>query len=350
MVRGMILAAGLGSRLRPLTTHLPKPLVPVLNRPLLWHLITRIKQAGILEIAINLHYRGEQIRRWLGHGEHLGVEITYSEEAELLGSAGGVWRMRHFFGNEPVLIVHGDILFDVDLSEVIQYHLSRSAHATLVLHPAHHRYNYGKIGVNAQGQIGQFVGKHAPGVYGPLIDTVFTGVQVLDPAVLEAIPAGSGNSLTTAVYPGLLTKASRFYGYLMPGYWSDLGTPRRYWETNMDVVCGRVGSAVDLFRGEFHLMMAQQPAGRMAEAIRLPVAFASEIDWQLDSHVGPEVILGEGCQLAHDVRLVQSVLWPRVRVGRGVTIERSIVLNDVTIPDGSQLVEKIVSVEGIFDL
>ena len=164
--------------------------------------------------------------------------------------------MRHFFGNEPVLIVHGDILFDVDLSAVIQYHLSRSAQATLVLHPAHHRYNYGKIRVNAQGQIGQFVEQHAPGVSGPLIDTVFTGVQVLDPAVLEAIPTGSGTSLTTAVYPGLLAKASRFYGYLMHGYWSDIGTPRRYWETNMDVVGGRVGSAVDLFQDEYDLRMA----------------------------------------------------------------------------------------------
>jgi NDP-sugar pyrophosphorylase family protein len=346
----MILAAGLGSRLRPLTTHLPKPLVPICNRPLLWHLLRCIKQAGIHEIAINLHYRGEQIRRWLGHGEHLGVEITYSEETELLGSAGGVWRMRHFFGDEPILIVHGDILFDVDLSAVIQYHQSRAAQATLVLHPAHHRYNYGKIRVNAQGQIGQFVQQHASGVDGPLIDTVFTGVQVLDPTALEAIPAGSGNSLTTTVYPGLLTKAARFYGYLMHGYWSDIGTPRRYWETSMDVVVGRVGSAVDLPQDEGAPTVGTPRERCIAGAISPPVALASDSAWQLDSCVGPEVILGEGCRLASDVRLVQSVLWPRVRVGRGVIIERSIILNDVTIPDGSHLVEKIVSVEGNFDL
>jgi mannose-1-phosphate guanylyltransferase / phosphomannomutase len=346
----MILAAGLGSRLRPLTAYLPKPLVPICNRPLLWHLIRRIKQAGIHEIAINLHYRGEQIRRWLGHGERLGVEITYSEEAELLGSAGGVWRMRHFFGDEPGLIVHGDILFDVDLSAVIQYHQSRAAQATLVLHPAHHRYNYGKIKVNAQGQIGQFVEQQASGVNGPLIDTVFTGVQVLDPVMLKAIPAGSDNSLTTAIYPGLLAKASRFYGYIMQGYWSDIGTPRRYWETSMDVVAGRAGSAIDLPQDDGDPRLGPQREGRSADAIRPPVALASESIWQLDSCVGPEVILGEGCQLASDVRLMHSVLWSRVQVGRGVTIERSIVLNDVTIPDGSQLVEKIVSVEGIFGL
>src|SRR5262245_14845367 len=184
----MILAAGLGSRLRPLTTYLPKPLVPILNRPLLWHLITRVRDAGIHEIAVNLHYRGEQIRNWLGNGHHLNVEVSYSEEPELLGSAGGVRRLRRFFGNEPALIVHGDILFDVDLTAVIQYHLVRAAQATLVLHPAHHRYNYGKIRVNAQGQIGQFVDQQAPGISGPLSDTVFTGVQILDPAVLDAIP------------------------------------------------------------------------------------------------------------------------------------------------------------------
>jgi mannose-1-phosphate guanylyltransferase / phosphomannomutase len=346
----MILAAGLGSRLRPLTTHLPKPLIPILHRPLLWYLIRRIRQAGIHEIAINLHYRGAQIRDWLGRGEHLGVAITYSEEAELLGSAGGVRRIRDFFGNEPVLIVHGDILFDVDLSAVIQYHLSRAAQATLVLHPAHQRYNYGKIRINAQGQIGQFVEQQASGVYGPLIETVFTGVQILDPALLEAIPAGSSASLTTAVFPSLLTKASRFYGYLMHGYWSDIGTPRRYWEASMDVVGGRVGSAVDLQQDECDLSMVPQREGSIAHAMHPPVAFPSGLEWQRDSCVGPEVILGEGCQLAHEVRLVQSVLWPRVRVGPGVTIERSVVLNDVTIPDGLHLVEKIVSKEGIVAL
>jgi mannose-1-phosphate guanylyltransferase/phosphomannomutase len=346
----MILAAGLGSRLRPLTAHLPKPLVPILNRPLLWHLIMRVKQAGIHEIAINLHYHGEQIRSYLGRGERLGVEIMYSEEADLLGSAGGVRRIRQFFGNEPVLIVHGDILFDVDLSKVIQYHLSRAAQATLVLHPAHHRYNYGKIKVNTQGQIGQFVDQQASWVDGPLIETVFTGVQVLDPSILDAIPAGCVASLTTAVYPGLLTSASRLYGYLTHGYWSDIGTPRRYWETNLDVVGGRVGSAVNLPQDEDDLRMSHRLCGRTPAAIRPPVVFPAGIDWPPGSCIGPEVILGDGCELANDVRIGQSVLWPRVRVGRGVTIARSVVLNDVIIPDGSHLVEKIIAMEGIIDL
>jgi mannose-1-phosphate guanylyltransferase / phosphomannomutase len=346
----MILAAGLGSRLRPLTSHFPKPLVPILNRPLLWYLIMQVRQAGIHEIAINLHYRGEQIRGWLGRGQRLGVEVTYSEEAELLGSAGGVRRLRDFFGNEPILLLHGDILFDVDLSAVIQYHLSHAAQATLVLHPAHHRYSYGKIRLNAQGQIAQFVDQQAPWVSGPLIETVFTGVQVLDPAVLDAIPAACVATLTTDVYPGLLTSAARFYGYLMHGYWSDIGTPRRYWETNMDVVGGRVGAAVNLPPDEGVLRIAPQANGATAGAIRPPVAYCSGSEWQAGSCVGPEVILGEGCELGHDVRLVQSVLWPRVRVGRGVTIEGSIVMNDVTIADGSHLAGKIVSVEGVIDL
>ena len=346
----MILAAGLGSRLRPLTTHLPKPLVPILNRPLLWYLIQHVRLAGIYEIAINLHYRGEQIRSWLGHGEHLGVEVTYSEEAELLGSAGGVQRMRQFFGNEPVLIVHGDILFDVDLSAVIQYHLSRAALATIVLHPAHHQYNYGKIKVNAHGQIAQFVDQQLPWVSGPLTETLFTGVQILDPAVLDATSIANGAALTTDVYPTLLRHPSRLYGYLMHGYWSDIGTPRRYWETNMDAVGGRVGSAVNLPPDVDGLSLAAEIYERPSEVVPPPVAGWSAADVQVSAGIGAEVILGEGCELADDVRLVQSVLWPRVRVGRGVTIVGSIILNDVAIPDGSQLIGKIVSNTGIADL
>ena len=346
----MILAAGLGSRLRPLTTHLPKPLVPILNRPLLWYLIKQVRQAGIHEIAVNLHYHGEQIRSWLGHGEDLGVEVTYSEEAELLGSAGGVQRLRHFFGNDPALIVHGDILFDVDLSAVIQYHFTRAALATIVLHPAHHRYNYGKIRVNAHGHIAQFVDQQAPWVSGPLIDTLFTGVQILDPAVLDVIPTASVTALTTDVYPTLLSNPPRLYGYLMHGYWSDIGTPQRYWETNMDAVSGRVGAVLSLAADMDDLKIAPQISGRPAGTIRPPVAGSSGSGLQASASIGPGVILGQGCELAADVHLVQSVLWPRVRVGQGATIARSIILNDVTIPDGSYLMGKIVSGAGIADL
>jgi NDP-sugar pyrophosphorylase family protein len=140
------------------------------------------------------------------------------------------------------------------------------------------------------------------------------------------------------------------YGYLMQGYWSDIGTPRRYWETNMDAVGGRVGSAVSLPPDEDSLRLPAQHCEPPAGAIHPPVAIPSHIDVLASACVGPEVILGEGCELAHDVRLVQSVLWPRVRVGRRVTIERSIVLNDVAIPEGSHLVGKIVSRVGISDL
>jgi NDP-sugar pyrophosphorylase family protein len=346
----MILAAGLGSRLRPLTSQLPKPLVPIMNRPLLWHLIGHVKAAGIREIALNLHYSGERIRNWLGDGGHLGVDVTYSEEAELLGSAGAVRRIHDFFGNEPALIIHGDILFDVDLAAVIQYHLSHSAQATLVLHPAYQRYNYGTIRVNARGEIAQFVNQTAPWVSGPLIETVFTGMQIIAPEVVSAIPEGCVASLTTDVYPSLLTKSSRFYGYLMRGYWSDIGTPRRYWETNMDAVSGRVLLACDGPQGGITRRISSPGSGPAVGALCPPVALHAGIALPASTSVGPEVIAAEGCELAGDVRIAQSVLWPRVRVGRRVTIERSIVMNDVTIPDGSHLVGRIVSAEEVTDL
>jgi NDP-sugar pyrophosphorylase family protein len=346
----MILAAGLGSRLRPLTSQLPKPLVPIMNQPLLWHLIMHVKAAGIHEIALNLHYRGERIRNWLGRGGHLGVDVTYSEETELLGSAGAVRRICDFFRNEAALIIHGDILFNVDLGAVIQYHLSRSAQATLVLHPAYQRYNYGTIRVNAQGEIAQFVNQPAPWVSGPLIETVFTGMQIVAPEVLDAIPEACVASLTTDVYPGLLTHSSRFYGYLMHGYWSDIGTPRRYWETNMDAVSRRVDLPFNGSRGRITGRMPSEGRRMVRGSVCHPVAFHADIDLPDHTSIGPEVIAGEGCEFAQDVRIVQSVLWPRVRVERGATIERSIIMNDVTIPAGSHLVGKVVSTETVTDL
>jgi glucose-1-phosphate adenylyltransferase len=136
----------------------------------------------------------------------------------------------------------------------------------------------------------------------------------------------------------------------MQGYWSDIGTPRRYWETNMDAARGLVGSALRLGpEMEAPTLTAgvdEPPAG----GFLLGQTRHSSSGGQLAGGIGPEVIIGEGCELAEDARLVQSVLWPRVRVGRGVSIEGSIILNDVTIPDGSQLINKIVSNTGIVDL
>jgi NDP-sugar pyrophosphorylase family protein len=335
----MILAAGYGSRLRPLTAALPKPLVPVVNRPLLEHIIASVRAAGIRELVINLHYRGAQIRRWLGRGERLGVEVTYSEEPQLLGSAGGVRRVRDFFGDEPALIVHGDLLFDVDLRAVIAYHRDRTAHATLVLHPAYHRFDYGIIKVNAQGEIGQFVDHQAPGVAGPFTATVFTGVQILDPVVLDTIPAQGIASLTTEVYPRLLGRPWRFYGYLMRGYWSDIGTPRRYWEANLDVLNGAIAPPA-----------GQPPRQLHQPRTHAPVALHPTAVVARDAHLGPAVVVGEGCAIGEGARLRYSVLWPRVRVQAGAMVERSIVMNDVTIPAQAQVVEQIVSASGMTPL
>lgn len=349
-VRAMVLAAGYGSRLRPLTAAFPKPLVPVANRPLLSYILSSLHVAGIRTIAINLHYRGEQIRQWLGRGEALGMEVMYSEEAELLGSAGGVRRVRHFFGNDPVLIVHGDLLFDIDLRDVIQYHLSRQAEATLVLHPAHQRFNYGMIKVNSQGQIAQFVQQQAPWVSGPLTETVFTGVQILDPGLLDTLAAEQFSVLTTDVYPRLLTPSSRMFGYLMQGYWSDIGTPLRYWEANLDVMSGRM---VPL-----GMMPASQGAGGDQQGmppetkgeLSPSVTVGRAVSLGVDCDLGPQTVVGEECRLADGVRIAQSVLWPRVYVGARAIIERSIVMSDVVVPAGVHLQGKIVSASGITEL
>ncbi len=349
-VRAMVLAAGYGSRLRPLTAAIPKPLVPVANRPLLWYILSSLRVAGIRTVAINLHYHGEQIRQWLGRGEALDIDVTYSEEAELLGSAGGVRRVRDFFGNDPALIVHGDLLFDVDLRDVIQYHLSRQAEVTLVLHPAHQRFKYGMIKVNPRGEIAQFVQQQAPWVSGPLTEAVFTGVQILDASVLDSIAAEQVSVLTTDVYPRLLTPSARVFGYLMQGYWSDIGTPLRYWEANLDVLSGRmvpVGSLpASQGAGGDYQGVPPETKGELSPS----VAVGRGVSLGVHCDLGPQTVVGEECWLADGVRITQSVLWPRAHVGARATIERSIVMSDVVVPAGALLQGKIVSPSGITEL
>jgi NDP-sugar pyrophosphorylase family protein len=233
---------------------------------------------------------------------------------------------------------------------VIQYHLSHQAYATLVLHPAHHRYHYGMIKVNPQGEIAQFVDHQAPWVAGPFIDTVFTGVQVLDPVVLDTIQAEPVAVLTTDVYPQLLSRSQPFYGYLMRGYWSDIGTPLRYWEANLDILQGLVPPTGTMQQSEVGHGNDQHLGRTTDHQIQPPVALHATVRIGRGAIIGPDVAVGEACEIAEGAYLRRSILWPRVRIGRQSTIERTIIANDVAIPPGSHLVGKIVTLSGLTDL
>ncbi len=229
-MKGMILAAGEGRRLRPLTNSLPKPMLPVAGRPLLEHIISHLRHCGVTDLAINLHHLPQAVMEHFGDGSRWGVQIRYSVEAELLGSAGGVKRLQSFF-DEPFVVYYGDLLTRADLRPMIAAHRRRGdAIATMGLYRVPDPWNRGIVQIDSAGRITRFVEK-------PPRDEAFSnlanaGIYVLEPEVLNFIPPDSPCDFGRDVFPALLTAGATVAGYVLDAPLIDIGLPEKYREAN----------------------------------------------------------------------------------------------------------------------
>jgi NDP-sugar pyrophosphorylase family protein len=247
-MKAMILAAGYGMRLRPLTETIPKPLLPVGGHPLVvWNLLL-LRQHGITDALINLHYRGDQIVEALGDGSRYGMRLAYSHEPMLLGTGGGIRQAQPYFENSACLVLNGDTLSSCDLTMLLKTHVASQALATLALRADPLASQWGAVTLADDSRILQIKGQPPvaglPSISGPepatgamgLVEYMFSGAHVLEPAVVDAIPPGPGSIID--VYIELLRKRQPLAGYRMSGYWSDIGTPERYAAAQLDVSRG----------------------------------------------------------------------------------------------------------------
>lgn len=218
----MILAAGFGSRLRPLTDRVPKPLLLVAGKPLIAYPLALLREAGIREVLINLHHLGDQIRGALGDGSALGVSISYSEENPILDTGGAIEKARRFLDGDTFAVLNADAVIDLSLADVITRHRERRAVATMVLRPDRDAARYGIIEVDPEDRIRRFLG-HPAEVAGPLEPLMFTGIHVFEPEVFDFMQQGRfGINRTT--YPAMLIAGRPLYGHRFDGYWRVLDT------------------------------------------------------------------------------------------------------------------------------
>lgn len=218
----MVLAAGFGSRLRPLTDHTPKPLVRVGAHPMIAYPLAVLRAAGIREVLVNLHHLGDQIRATLGDGAAYGLSISYSAEDPILDTGGAIQKAQRFFGGETFVVINADILIDLPLAAVIQWHRARRALATMVLRPDPHATRYGVIEVDAQARIRRFLGQPRE-VDAALTPLMFAGVHVFEPAVFDFMEPGKFG-VNAVTYPRLLAAGCPLFGYAFTGYWRVVDT------------------------------------------------------------------------------------------------------------------------------
>lgn len=240
-MKAMILAAGLGTRLRPLTDVTPKPLLPVAGTPMIvWNLLL-LRRHGIREVVINLHHLGEMIPQALGDGVSLGMRLIYSYEPVILGTGGGIKQAEPHFKGEPVLVLNGDTLFELDLGAVMAFHREQHAAATLVLRRDPDAARWGVVEVTDRAEIVRITGR---GLSEPTATAsrMFAGIHILHPRLLRYLPVGTECSIIDAYVKGI-QDGERIVGFDFDGFWSDVGTPERYAQVGRDAAAGRISLA-----------------------------------------------------------------------------------------------------------
>ena len=236
-MQALILAGGKGTRLRPLTMHTPKPIVPIANRPFLLYQLELLKRADVRDVILSLSYQPQKIEDRMGDGTDYGVRVSYTTEATPLGTA-GAYRNAAAFIRETTVVFNGDVLTDIDLNQVIKMHRERKASATIVLVRVPNPTAYGLVETEADGKIRRFLEK--PKADEVTCDTINAGVYILEPKVLEYVPEGEPFMFEYGVFPRLLENKEAFYAHIHSGYWIDIGTPASYLKANMDVIAGEV--------------------------------------------------------------------------------------------------------------
>ena len=235
-MKAMILAAGFGSRLRPLTDRVPKPLIEVAGKPLIAYPLALVRAAGIREVVVNLHHHGAAIRAALGDGAAYGVSIRYSEEDPILDTGGGILHARHLLGDEPFVVLNSDSIMDLDLRRLIAWHHAHGAIATMVLRADREAARYGFIEIDRDHRVRRFLGRPAR-VAEPLTALMFAGVHVLEPQVFSYMASGVFG-ITRQTYPAMLAAGCPVSGYVHDGYWRVLDTHALLAEGRYDFAIG----------------------------------------------------------------------------------------------------------------
>ncbi|HYP29926.1 MAG TPA: NDP-sugar synthase [Blastocatellia bacterium] len=343
-MQALILAGGKGTRLRPLTMHTPKPIVPIANYPFLLYQLELLKRADIKDVILSLSYQPQKIEDRLGDGTDYNVKISYTVEALPLGTAGAY---RHAAGliRETTVVFNGDVLTDIDLGEVIQLHREREAVATIVLTPVPNPTAYGLVETTGGGRVGRFLEKPKPEEV--TCNTINAGIYILEPSVLDLIPEGEPFMFEYGVFPRLLELEEPFYAFTWPGYWRDIGTPESYLQANLDVLEGKV-NLLDRPRAprgdkfdetaELDELSVVDPTCTLKPGVQIINSVVSRNCYVEDrARIENSVVRG-GTRIGQGAVVRGAVVGRSCHIGRAVTVGRGAVLGDKSvISDYSQV-------------
>ena len=290
-MRAVVMAGGEGTRLRPLTTNVPKPLLPVVGEPIMGHLLRLLNKHGIDQAVVTVQYLAASIRSYFGDGDEYGVRLSYATESVPLGTAGSVKNAEQGLAGEPFLVVSGDALTDIDLTALVEFHQRTGAMVTVALARKPNVIEFGNVITAEDGRIERFIEKPTWGQV--FSDTVNTGIYVMAPEVLDLVPVDEKVDWSADIFPKLMAAGESIYGYVTDRYWEDVGTIDSYLAVQGDVLRGRVDAQVGGFEVAPQVWLGEGAVVDPGARLESPCFLGAHVRVETDCVVGPGTVLGQ---------------------------------------------------------
>jgi mannose-1-phosphate guanylyltransferase len=341
-MKAVMLVGGLGTRLRPLTLHTKKELMPVANRPFLEHVLANLAKHGVDEVILTTGYLSEAFEDFPAERTH-GVKLTIVRETTPLDTCGAIKNVEPMLDG-TFLVCNGDILTDLDITALVKFHRDRDTLGTLTLTPVDDPSAYGLVPIDSDGRIERFIEKPQPDEI--VTNLINAGTYVLEPQILNYVPAGVPFSfervLEGGLFPLLLAEGEALYGFVSNAYWLDIGTPEKYLRANSDTVAGMVGIEPPGVRQEGRVWVARGSEVDATARVSGPACIGEDCRVEARAVIGSRACIGDGCVIAADASIDESVLHPGVRIESGAFVARSIIGTDAVIGAGSRVADAVV--------
>jgi mannose-1-phosphate guanylyltransferase len=339
-MQAVILVGGEGTRLRPLTSTVPKPVVPLVDRPFISFMLEWLLRHGIDDVIMSCGFLATSVRNVLGDGSELGIRLRFVEEPDPRGTAGAV-KFAEPMLEERFVMLNGDVLTDIDLTGQIAQHEATGAKATLALVPVADPTAYGLVHLREDRSVQDFVEKPSPDA----IDTnlISAGAYVLEREILELVPADRNVSIEREVWPLLIGRG--LYGFPSASYWLDIGTPERYLQGTFDIIAGNVASKVAERLGSDWL--AVDPAAEVRGRVVPPAVLERGVRVAEGAHVGSLVVLGEDVRIGGGATVERSVILAGAEIGEGATLRECIIAAGARVGSRTSIIDGAVLGEGV---
>ncbi len=336
-MKAFVLAAGAGTRLRPLTSDIPKPMVPILGKPALFYTLMNLQKYGFDDVCINLYHRHEAITSYF-NGRDLGVNINYSLEKKLIGTAGAVKKQESFF-KRTFVVMSGDGLTDIDLNKALEFHKKKKAMATIVLKEIDTKFEYGITLTDKYDKVKSFVEK--PKWKDVFASTINTGIYIFEPEILKFIPENKFFDFSLDLFPLLLKKKKNIYGYVMKEYWTDIGNIFEYKKGIFDILDGKVSLPVKCGKKKSNYISNSAKIDKSAK-IQGRCFIDDNVLIGKNVILKPYSIISKNVKIKDNAVLDKTIIWGNSVIGKNVKLNDTIVGYNSVIPDDMKLFDSII--------